>query len=335
MARHGLGRVRAALRRLARAGEHAESPDTKRRLKNLLDATGLTERLVVLPPRAGDRRGALPRPRPRGYVERIRELSAGRGGDAGSEAPFGNGSFEIAALAAGGTITAIDAVLDGASTTPTRSCGRPATMRCPTSAWASASSRTSPSASDMRRRSTGVGRVAVVDWDVHHGNGTQAVFWEDALRAGGLASSGRPLPGGLGLDRETGAGAGSGATLNVPLPAGSGTGAYLDALDRVVVPALGGFQAGLIVIACGFDAGGLDPLGRMLLPASAFGTMAARLLEAANWICEGRLVPSHEGGYSVGHVPFCGARGDRGALRPLRRDRGSVCLPRGGSRPAI
>jgi acetoin utilization deacetylase AcuC-like enzyme len=152
----------------------------------------------------------------------------------------------------------------------------------------------------------GLGRVAVVDWDVHHGNGTQAVFWDDpsvlaiSLHQDGLypANSGR-------LD-EIGGDRARGTTLNAPLPAGSGRGAYLAALDRVVVPALERFRPELIVVACGFDAGALDPLGRMLLGASVFGELTARLVDAAAQLCGGRLVLSHEGGYSAGHVPFCG-----------------------------
>jgi acetoin utilization deacetylase AcuC-like enzyme len=286
-------------------GEHAESASTKRRLKNLLDATGLTDRLVVLTPREATVEELCLVHTP-GYVERIRELSKGRGGDAGSEAPFGNGSFEIACLAAGGTISAIDAVLDGVVDNAYALVRPPGHHALPDFGMGFCLFSNVAVGVRHAQRARGVGRVAVVDWDVHHGNGTQAVFWEDpSVLAVSLHQDGL-YPAGSGPTSETGSGAGSGATLNVPLPAGSGTGAYLDALDRVVMPALEAFRPDLVVIACGFDAGGLDPLGRMLLPASAFGTMAARLLEAANWICEGRLVASHEGGYSVGHVPFCG-----------------------------
>ena len=113
-------------------------------------------------------------------------------------------------------------------------------------------------------------------------------------------------PAGSGSVAEIGGGVGSGATLNVPLPAGSGRGTYVAALDRVVVPALERFRPELIVIACGFDAGALDPLGRMLLAASVFGELTSRLVDAAAQLCDGRLLASHEGGYSAGHVPFCG-----------------------------
>jgi acetoin utilization deacetylase AcuC-like enzyme len=113
-------------------------------------------------------------------------------------------------------------------------------------------------------------------------------------------------PDGSGGVTEIGAGKAVGTTLNVPLPPGSGSGAYAASFDRVVVPALERFRPELIVIACGFDAGGLDPLGRMLLSAATFGSLAQRLTEAAARLCDGRLVAAHEGGYSAGHVPFCG-----------------------------
>ncbi len=286
-------------------GQHAESPATKRRLKNLLDATGVTNRLVALSPRAATVE-ELSRVHTREYVDRIQDLSAGRGGDAGSEAPFGNGSFEIAQLAAGGTITAIDAVLEGRVDNAYALVRPPGHHALPDLGMGFCLFGNVAVGVRHAQAVHEVGRVAVVDWDVHHGNGTQAVFWEDAsVLAVSLHQDGC-YPARSGLLEETGAGAGVGATLNVPLPAGSGTGAYLDAVDRVVVPALEAFEPELVVIACGFDAGALDPLGRMLLPAAAFGAMTRRLLDAASRLCSGRLVASHEGGYSPGHVPFCG-----------------------------
>jgi acetoin utilization deacetylase AcuC-like enzyme len=284
---------------------HVENPDTKRRIKNLLDASGLTEQLVALTPREATV-DELCRVHGLAYVEQIRELSAGRGGDAGREAPFGNGSFEVAALAAGGTIVAVDAVLDGQVENAYALVRPPGHHALPDLGMGFCIFSNVAVAVRHAQAARGLARVAIVDWDVHHGNGTQAVFWDDgSVLAISLHQDGC-YPAGSGLVEETGAGAGVGATLNVPLPAGSGRGAYLAALDRVVVPALDRFRPELILIACGFDAGALDPLGRMLLAAGAFGEMTGRMLDAAARHCEGRLVLSHEGGYSAGHVPFCG-----------------------------
>ncbi len=286
-------------------GEHSENPATKRRLKNLLDATGLTDQLLLLPPRPATVDELL-RVHTPAYVDRIRELSVGRGGDAGSETPFGNGSFEIAQLAAGGTITAIDAVLDGTVANAYALVRPPGHHALPDLGMGFCIFANVAVGIRHAQAARGVGRVAVVDWDVHHGNGTQAVFWDDpSVLAISLHQDGL-YPARSGLLADTGGPTAVGTTLNVPLPAGSGTGAYLAALDQVVAPALDAFAPELIVIACGFDAGALDPLGRMLLPAAAFGEMTGRLLAAAGRLCGGRLVASHEGGYSAGHVPFCG-----------------------------
>jgi acetoin utilization deacetylase AcuC-like enzyme len=286
-------------------GEHVESPATKRRLKNLLDATGLTDHLVSVPVREATE-DELCRVHTRAYLERIRELSAGHGGDAGSEAPFGNGSYEIAALAAGGTIAAIDAVLDGTVDNAYALVRPPGHHALPDLGMGFCLFANVAVGVRHAQAARDVGRIAVVDWDVHHGNGTQSIFWEDGSVVAISLHQDGSYPARSGLLAETGAGAGAGATLNVPLPPGAGAGAYLDALDRVVVPSLEAFRPELIVIACGFDAGALDPLGRMLLTGSAFRAMTDRLLDVSARLCEGRLVASHEGGYSAGHVPFCG-----------------------------
>ncbi len=287
-------------------GIHAENPATKRRLKNLLDACGLTDRLVVLSPRPATA-SELERVHDPAYVDRIRVLSAARGGDAGDgETPFGPGSYEIALLAAGGAITAVDAVLEGSVDNAYALVRPPGHHALPGSGMGFCLFANVAVAVRQAQAEHGIGRVAVVDWDVHHGNGTQAIFEDDpSVLAISLHQDGL-YPAGSGGVEQNGTGAGHGATLNVPLPAGSGRGAYLAALERVAVPALERFRPELIVVACGFDAGALDPLGRMLLPAAAFGELTSLLTDAAGRLCGGRLVCSHEGGYSAGHVPFCG-----------------------------
>jgi acetoin utilization deacetylase AcuC-like enzyme len=152
----------------------------------------------------------------------------------------------------------------------------------------------------------GVGRVAVLDWDVHHGNGTQAIY---EARGDVLTISihqDRCFPPGYSGAEDRGTGAGAGANINIPLPAGSGTDVYLRAMERIVVPALERFRPELIVVACGLDANGLDPLARMLLSSESFRAMTRIIRMAAERLCKGRLVLVHEGGYSEAYVPFCG-----------------------------
>jgi acetoin utilization deacetylase AcuC-like enzyme len=148
--------------------------------------------------------------------------------------------------------------------------------------------------------------VATVDWDVHHGNGTQQAFYEDPTVLTISIHQDRLFPTRSGGIDETGSGAGEGRNINIPMPAGSGVGAYLAAFERVIVPALRKFKPDLIVVPSGFDAGGTDPLGRMMVHSGGYRQMTRLLMEVAADICGGRLVLSHEGGYSATNVPYCG-----------------------------
>ncbi len=103
-----------------------------------------------------------------------------------------------------------------------------------------------------------------------------------------------------------GEGAAFGTNLNIPLPPGCGHVAYLQAFDRIVLPALHRFRPDVILVACGYDASAVDPLGRMLATAETFRALTARTKAAAAELCGGKLVMVHEGGYSEVHVPFCG-----------------------------
>ncbi|MDQ2699976.1 MAG: class II histone deacetylase [Actinomycetota bacterium] len=155
------------------------------------------------------------------------------------------------------------------------------------------------------QRQHGLNRIAIVDWDVHHGNGTQAVFYDDpdvlfiSIHQDGL------YPEDEGTVGERGAGEGVGATVNVPMPAGSGDAGYLAAMCEVVLPALGRFDPELIILSSGQDAAASDPLGRMSVTTEGFREMTRALVEFADTACEGRVVAIQEGGYSVDHMPFC------------------------------
>ncbi|NNF91776.1 MAG: class II histone deacetylase, partial [Boseongicola sp.] len=149
-------------------------------------------------------------------------------------------------------------------------------------------------------------RVAVLDWDVHHGNGTEAIFYDraDVLTISLHQERNYPLDTGDFADR--GNGTGEGANLNVPLPPGTGHRGYMRAIERLALPAIRAFRPDAIVVACGFDAGAFDPLGRMLATQETFREMTRAVMTLADDICGGRVVMAHEGGYSEMHVPFLG-----------------------------
>lgn len=281
-----------------------ESPEPKRRIRNLLDATGLLARLTPIQPRPATRTD-IERFHVPYYVERIRALSASGGGDAGGFTPFRPRAYDIASLSAGGVIVAVDAVLDGVVTNAYALVRPPGHHASPQTGDGFCIFNNIGVAVQYARSVRGVRRVAVVDWDVHHGNGTEAGFYEDpdVLTVSLHQDAWYPIGSG-GRDRN-GSGRGAGANVNVPLPAGSGSGAYELAFERVVVPALRRFQPDLILVACGLDANYMDPLARMMLDSESYRVMTMRMREVADSVCGGRLVVVHEGGYAAEIVPFC------------------------------
>ncbi len=283
-----------------------ESPESKRRLRNLLDASGMLERLVPLRPRPATEAELLRFHVPE-YVARIRAESAAAGGDGGDGmSPFGRGSYDIALLAAGGAIVAVDAVLDG-DVDNAYALVRPPGHHAERDAGKGFCLFGNTALAAMHaREARGVERVAIVDWDVHHGNGTQQAFWEDPTVLAISIHQDRKFPAGSGSLDESGVGAGAGTTLNVPLPAGCGDGAYAAVFERVVVPALGRFAPDLILVACGLDANAFDPLARMSCTSNAYRAMTRAVMDVADVCCDGRLAVIHEGGYSVEYVPYCG-----------------------------
>jgi acetoin utilization deacetylase AcuC-like enzyme len=284
---------------------HSENPDSKRRIRNLLDAGGLLEQLVHVEPRDATI-DEVCRFHSRAYVDKIQALSDDNGGDAGFLTAFGPGSFEIALRSAGGTIAAIDAVLDGAVDNCYALVRPPGHHAIPDSGMGFCLLGNIAIAVHHARQARGLARVAVVDWDVHHGNGTQAAFYDDPSVLTISLHQDNCFPPGSGPISDTGSGAGAGYNINIPLPPGSGHGAYLSSFERVVVPALRAFRPELVVIASGFDASGMDPLGRQLLHSESYRELTRLVMDVAGECCDGRLVMSHEGGYSPSVVPFCG-----------------------------
>jgi acetoin utilization deacetylase AcuC-like enzyme len=290
---------------LIEPGQHGESPASKRRLKNLLDVTGAEEWLVRLKPRPATE-AELGRFHADSYIHRIKALSEAGGGDAGEHTPFGAGGYEIAALAAGGCITAAEAILRG-DVTNAYALVRPPGHHAERGLGRGFCIFNNVAVTALHaREALGLGRVAIVDWDVHFGNGTQQAFWEDPNVLTISIHQADRWPRNAGTIDEQGGGAGAGFNFNVPLPPGSARGAYIETMQRVVRPALEAYVPELIIVSCGFDASSIDPFGRMLLTSKDFADMTRMLMEVAERVCERRLLLCHEGGYSEAYVPFCG-----------------------------
>jgi acetoin utilization deacetylase AcuC-like enzyme len=287
--------------------QHFESAESKTRMASLVEGSGLLKSLVRLQVNEAKEEDIL-RVHSRQYLERIKlESRSPRGGDAGDgQSPFGQGAYEIALLAAGGTMAALGATLRGEVKNAYALVRPPGHHARATTGMGFCIFSNLAIAIQWARKIHGLGRVAVVDWDVHHGNGTEEIFYSDKSTLTISLHQDNLFPRGSGLITDRGEGDGRGYAVNVPLPAGSGNGAYLKAVDRIVAPALRAFKPDIILVASGFDASANDPLGRMLVTAGGYRAMTTSLMGLAEELCEGRLVMSHEGGYSPVYVPFCG-----------------------------
>lgn len=282
-----------------------ESPETKRRLKNLIEVTGLIHHLS---PRSADpaTRDDLLRVHPATYLDRFKALSDADGGELGPRAPFGRGGYELAALSAGLAKRGLIDILTGQARNG-YALSRPPGHHClpdrPNGFCLLANIAIAIRAAQAE---TPAKRFAVIDWDVHHGNGTEAIFLNDPDILTISLHQDRNYPTDTGHADIRGEGAAHGTNLNIPLPPGTGHKGYIEAFERLVLPALHAHKPDAILIACGFDAAALDPLGRMLATADTFRQMTRLTMQAANSLCDGRLLAVHEGGYSEVYVPFCG-----------------------------
>ena len=278
-----------------------EAPETKRRLKNLVTVSGLGDELVCSGAASATREDLL-RVHPARYIGAFRELSDNGGGEIGLRAPFGPGGFEIAALSAGLVVAAVGKVAAG-ELRNAYALSRPPGHHC-TADWPNGFCLLNNVAIAVEAAIAAqlVERVAIVDWDVHHGNGTEAIFWDraDVLTVSIHQEHNYPLD--TGEVAATGGEGAGGCNVNVPLMPGAGHNSHLEAMDRIVLPKLRQFDPDLVVVACGFDGAGVDPLSRMLCSAETYRQMTLRLMDLTG----GRLVCAHEGGYSEMYVPFCG-----------------------------
>jgi acetoin utilization deacetylase AcuC-like enzyme len=283
---------------------HVESPPAKRRLRNLLEVTGLLDHLHPIRPRLATLEEVLRIHTP-GYIERLSAASEAGYGDGGDFAPIGKDSYPIALLSAGGCIAAADAILDGTVRNAYALVRPPGHHAERDRGRGFCLLANAPIAIEhLRRRS--LGRIAMVDWDVHHGNGAQWIYYDDPdVLTISLHQDGN-YPGDSGTLAENGEGRGEGANINIPLPPGSGHGAYVAAIERVALPALGRFRPDMIIVPSGFDGCAFDPLGRQMAMSGTFREMTRLLMDAADTLCGGRLLLTHEGGYSPFYAPWCG-----------------------------
>ena len=238
------------------------------------------------------------------YIDSVRRMSADGGGVLDSDTVLSNRSFDVARSAAGAVCNAVDNVLRGQAQRAfclVRPPGHHAIRNrgmgfCLFNNVALAAQRS------IDRH--GLERVLIVDWDVHHGNGTQDIFWEDP-QVGFFSIHRHPFYPGTGAADETGGGAGLGTKLNVPVEFGTSRVDYLQQFRQGIERLANKMRPQIVLISAGFDAHRLDPIGSLGLESEDFGTMTQVVLEIATAHAGGRIVSMLEGGYNPDAVAEC------------------------------
>lgn len=284
---------------------YVENPEPKRRIKSLMDRSGISAKMLPIPPRkATDEELRLFHTQE--YLDFLREASKGQGGVAGPATPFGPDTYEIASRAVGSLIEAADYVIDGKVRNAYAFLRPPGHHAQAHQGLGMCVLGSAVIATHHARKVRGLSRVAIIDYDAHHGNGAQEAFYSDpsvltiSVHQRGWAFL-------TGHVSERGDGAGKGANINIPLPSGSSDGAYVATFERVIVPALRRFKPNLIIVAAGYDIGAFDPLSRMMVTSDGFRRITSLLNDVAAEVCEGRIVVAQEGGYNPWATPFCAA----------------------------
>lgn len=273
---------------------HPERPE-RAEVFDVVAARAVERGAAVLEP-AGATDAQIARVHDAAHLERLTSLS-GRAAMIDADTYTSPESVEVARLAAGACVAGVDWILDGHGTRAAALVRPPGHHAEPGRAMGFCLiNNVAVAAAHALAR--GLSRIAVVDFDVHHGNGTQAAFESDP-RVLYVSTHQWPLYPGTGLVDESGRGDGEGFTVNVPMEAGSGDEDYDAVFDRVVVPVLEAFAPELLLVSAGFDAHERDPLAGMRLSTSGFGSLMARLAAVSGSACVGRMLLVTEGGYDA------------------------------------
>jgi len=278
-------------------GTHPENSGRFRAIQQALTASGLLRGrpLPAFNPATDEQ---ITRVHTTAHLKRLEAIATHGGGWIDPDTIVDTDSLAVARMAASAGIAAVDYTL-GAEPGHRHAfaLGRPPGHHAPPNRAMGFCLLNNVAISAAHALSRGVARVAIIDWDVHHGNGTQDCFYESS-DVFFCSLHQWPLYPGTGASEERGTGPGENWTLNIPLPPGSDDLVYLDAFDRIVSPAVRMARPELILVSAGYDAHVDDPLGAMEISTEGFRTLAQRVCALADELCDGHLVLILEGGYN-------------------------------------
>ena len=296
---------------------HPECPERLDAVLRGLGEAGLLNRLARVDARAATEEELL-LCHTREYLSTAkRDVESGRPYLSTGDTDITANSWEVAARAAGGVLNAVDAVVSGKARNAFCAVRPPGHHATPNRGMGFCLFNNVAIAARHAQRKHGLARVLIVDWDVHHGNGTQDIFYSDPS-VFFFSTHQWPLYPGTGRADETGEGAGRGATMNRPFPAGSGRAEILGAVQGSLLPAAERFQPDLVLISAGFDSRAGDPLGRFTLTDRDFADLTRTAIEIADRYACGRVVSVLEGGYNLEGLARAAAAHVEALLENLR-----------------
>jgi acetoin utilization deacetylase AcuC-like enzyme len=302
-------------------GEHLESPCRLKSTISRLGETKLLDRLVAVSPCAATEADLTLIHYPQ-YIHKIKQIAESGGGELDSETIISADSYEAAIYAVGGTIRAVDAVMDGQVDQAFALVRPPGHHATPGQGMGFCLFNNIAIAAKHLLTRRKVERLAIIDFDVHHGNGTQTAFYSDP-RVLYASLHQYPLYPGTGHMAETGVGEAAGTKVNIPLPAGCGDAEYLLAFEKVIVPSIRRFDPQFILVSAGYDSHWLDTISTMQVSIEGFVKMIHTIRSIAREVCNNRLVLVLEGGYNLVALPasieatFSELLGNEPAVDPL------------------
>jgi acetoin utilization deacetylase AcuC-like enzyme len=277
---------------------HPERPERLTAILDRLEQKGVLKHLVRLKPAAASLEWITTVHTPE-YVERVkRSCQGGIGYVDTPDAPASQASYEVALHAVGGVQSAIDAVMSGTIRNAFCAVRPPGHHALKDKAMGFCLFNNVAIAAKYIQKHYKLGKVLIVDWDVHHGNGTQAMFYDDPT-VFYFSIHQSPFYPGTGGAEEKGLGKGLGFTHNVPLEAGSGDAEYQKVFLEQLKPVAAAFKPDFVLVSAGFDAAKGDLLGRMKVTPEGFAELTRIVKGIADQYCHGRLVTILEGGYNL------------------------------------